>query len=52
VADDVVEHLTAVDVLEHHVVVMLVNDHLTHTADVRMVEEHGESSLSESSNFL
>lgn len=37
-ADDVVEHLTAVDVFEYHVVVMLVDNHFSHAADVRVVE--------------
>ena len=41
VADDVVEHLAATDVLEDHVVVVLVDNHLPHAADVRVVEEHG-----------
>jgi len=40
VADDVVEHLAAVDVFENHVVMMLMNDHLAHATDVGMVEEH------------
>ena len=52
VADDEVEHLTAIHVLEHHVIVMLVNDHLTHTADVWVVEEKGECGLAEGADFL
>ena len=40
-ADDVVEHLASADILEDHVIVVLVNDHLPHAADVRVVEEHG-----------
>lgn len=39
--DDVVEHLTATHVLEYHVIVMLMDDHFAHTADIGMVEEHG-----------
>ena len=39
-ADDVVEHLAAVNILEYHVIMMLMNDHLTHAADVGMMEEH------------
>ena len=38
-ADDVVEHLATVDVLANHVIMMLMNDHLTHTTDVGMVEK-------------
>ena len=41
VADDVVEHLSAAHVLEDHVIMMLMDDHFTHAADVGMVEEHG-----------
>lgn len=51
-ADDIVEHLTAVDILENHVVVMLVDDHLAHAADVRVVKEHGERGFSERADLL
>lgn len=47
VADDVVQHLPATHVLEHHVVMMLVDDHLPHPADVRVVEQHRERSLAQ-----
>jgi len=40
VVGDVVEQLVAVNVLGNHVVMMLMNDHLAHAADVGMVEEH------------
>ena len=39
--DDVIEHLSAVDVLEDHVVVVRVDDQLAHAADVRVVEQLG-----------
>ena len=39
VADDVVEHLAAVDALENYVIMVRVNDHFAHAADVGMVEE-------------
>lgn len=52
VADDVVEHLTAVDVLKDHVVMMLMDNHLTHPTYVGVVEQHGEGSLTDSSDFL
>lgn len=39
-ADDVVQHLTSTDILENHVVVMLMHDHLSHATNVRVVEEH------------
>jgi len=50
-ADDIIEHLPTVDVLEDHVVVMLVNDHFAHSTDIRVMEEHGKCGLSKSTNF-
>ena len=52
VADDVVEHLATADVLEHHVVVVLVYDHLAHATDVGVVEQHRECSLAECADLL
>ena len=52
VTDDVVKHLATVDVLEDHVIVVLVNDHLAHAAYVRMVEEHGEGRFSECASLF
>ena len=40
VVDDVVEHLATIYVLENHVIIFLVNDHLAHAANVGMMEEH------------
>jgi hypothetical protein len=37
-ADDVVKHLPAIDVLKYHVVMMLMHNHIAHTAYVRVVE--------------
>jgi len=51
-ADDVVEHLPAVDVLEYHVIVMLMDNHLAHTTYVRVVEELRECSLANGADFL
>lgn len=51
-ADDVVEHLAAADVLEHHVVVVLVDDHLSHTAYVGMVEQHRQRSFTKGPYLL
>ena len=50
--NNIIEHLSTVDILKDHVVVVLVDDHLSHAADVGVVEEHGEGSLSESANLL
>lgn len=38
-ADDVVKHLPAVYVLKHHVVMMLMHNHIAHAAYVRVVEQ-------------
>ena len=43
--DDVVEHLTAVDVFEEHVPVVVGPNHVTHAADIRMVQEADDGSL-------
>jgi len=51
-ANNVIEHLAAVDILKDHVVVVLVDDHLSHAADVGVVEEHGEGGLAESADLL
>lgn len=51
-ADDIVQHLTAVDVFKDHIVMVLMDDHLSHTADVRMVKKHGESGFSKGPYFL
>ena len=52
VADDEIEHLPAVDVFEHHVVVVLMDDHLAHAADVGVVEEEGEGGLAQGADLL
>lgn len=52
VADDVVQHLSPVDILGHHVIVVLVNDHLPHPADVRVMEQHRQRSLAQDTDLL
>lgn len=52
VGDNVIEHLPAVDVLEDHVVVVLVDDHLAHAADIWVVEEEGEGGFAEGARFF
>jgi formylmethanofuran dehydrogenase subunit E-like metal-binding protein len=37
-ANDEIEHLSAIDILKDHVVVMLMHNHFAHAADVRVVE--------------
>ena len=41
VADNIVQHLAAIDIFEDHIVMMLVDDHLSHPTDVGVVEKHG-----------
>lgn len=52
VADDVVEHLAAAHVLEDHVIMMLMDDHFAHAADVGMVEKHGQGGLADRPDLL
>ena len=35
--DDIVQHLTTIDILEHHVIMMLVNDQFTHAAYIWVI---------------
>jgi hypothetical protein len=51
-ADDIVQHLTSIDVLENHIIVMLMDDHLSHAAYVGVIEKHGKASFTKSSNLL
>jgi len=39
VADDKIEHLSTIDILKDHVVVVLMDNHLTHAAYIGMVEK-------------
>ena len=52
VTDDVVQHLTSIDILENHIVVMLVDYHLSHATNVGMVEKHGKGGFAKSTNLL
>ena len=52
VADDVVEHLAAVDILSNHVVVVLVHDHLAHAADVWVIQQHRQRCLAQCAYLL
>lgn len=51
-ADDIVEHLAAVDKLEDDVVVVWLGNNLAGATDVRMEENHGQSGLSDGANLL
>jgi len=37
VTDDVVQHLSSVHVFKDHIVVVLVNDHFSHSTDIRVI---------------
>lgn len=50
--DDIVEHLATIDILEDHVVVVLVNNHLAHATDVGVVEKHRQGGLPERADLL
>jgi hypothetical protein len=50
--DDVVEHLAAIYEFEDHIVIGGLDDELAHATDVRMEEEHRESSLADSADLL
>ena len=52
VTDDIVQHLTSIDILENHIIVMLMDYHFTHTTYVGMIEKHGKGSFANSPNFL
>lgn len=50
--DDVVEHLAAIDKLEQHVPVVVGTDNVSHAADVGVVEQADNGSLSGGSDFF
>jgi hypothetical protein len=52
VADDVVQHLPSIHVFKDHVVVVLVNDHLSHSTDIRVVQKHGKGGFTKCPNLL
>jgi hypothetical protein len=52
VTNDIVQHLVTVDILKDHIVMMSMNDHLSHAADIRVVEKRGECGLAQSPDLL
>lgn len=52
VADDVVQHLPTVDIFEHHIVMVLVHDHLAHATNVGMMQEHRQRGFAQSPDLL
>jgi len=52
VRDDVVQHLTTVDVFEQHVPVVVRADDIAHPTDVRVVDQGNNGSLAGSADLL
>lgn len=52
VRDDVVEHLTTVDILEEHVPVVICPHNVSHAANVGVVEEGDDGSLASCSDLF
>jgi hypothetical protein len=52
VADDVVQHLTSIDILENHIIVVLVNYHLSHATYVWMIKKHGKGGFAKSPDLF
>lgn len=50
--DNVIQHLAAVDVFENHIIMVLVNDHLSHATDIRMVEKHRQRCFAKCSGLF
>jgi hypothetical protein len=50
--DEVIQHMGAIHILEDHVVMMLVNDHFTHAANVWMMEKHRDGGLTQGLNLI
>lgn len=51
-ADNVIQHLATVHVLEDHIIVVLMDDHFSHAADIRVVKKHGKGGFAKSPNLL
>ena len=52
VSDDIVQHMTSIDILENHIIVMLMDYHLSHATYMGMIKKHGKSGFSKSTNLL
>jgi hypothetical protein len=51
-ADYIVKHLPAVYVLEYHVVMVLMHNHIAHAAYVRVVEQLRKRSFTDGADLL
>ena len=52
VTDDIVQHLTSIDILKNHIIVMLVDYHFSHATYVGVIEKHGKGSFAKSPDLL
>ena len=52
VTDDIVQHLTSIDILENHIIVMLVDYHLSHATYVGVIEKHRKGGFAKSTDLL
>ena len=50
--DDIIQHLTSIDILENHVIVMLVDYHFSHATYVGVIEKHGKGRFAKGPNLL
>lgn len=50
--DDVIKHLSSVDILKHHVIMIGMNDHLAHATDERMMQKQLQAALANGTNLL
>lgn len=51
-ADYIVKHLPAVYVLEYHVIMVLMDNHIAHAAYIRVVEQLRECSLTDRADLF
>ena len=50
--DDVVQHLTSIDILKQHVPMVIGTHHISHCADIRVIEQSDDGCFSGSPDFL
>ena len=51
-SDDIVEHLTTIDMFEHHIMMVRMCDHFTHATYVGMEQQHLETAFTYDAHFL
>lgn len=50
--DDIVEHLSTVDILKEHIPVVVRAHHITKSADIRVIKQGDDRSLSSRADFF